>query len=154
MVDLTGSSDPANRLTFMIAILNSVDAKVNHFDGLRQRNLALAMAIFAGLSTFALRAGDRLQATLTALALGILMGLLWVLDHRLDRYNCGWQQTRRGLLNAIQEVLNHPDDEVSFLRYDASGERHASLRGLKSVLHLLLLVGALCLLAYTLAWRR
>jgi len=79
MIDLKGSKDPRNRLTLMTALLSSVDAKVNHFDGLRQRNLVLAMAIFAGLSGFSLRADHGLQAVLTALALVILMALFWCL---------------------------------------------------------------------------
>ena len=150
MIDLKGSKDPGNRLTLMTALLSSVDAKVNHFDGLRQRNLVLAMVIFAGLSGFSLRADHGLEAALTALALGILMALFWALDHKLDRYNCGWQHTRSKTIRALQAVVNQPEEDVSFPRYDASAERHASIRGLKSMLHGLLLAGAVCLMIYTL----
>lgn len=149
MIDLNGSDDPGNRLTLLTALLASIDNKINHFDGLRQRNLILAMAIFAGISTFSLSASDQVQAVLTAVALMILMGLLWVLDHKLDRYNCGWQYTRSGTIRAMQAVVNQPKDDVSFPRYDVAGENHASRRGLKSLMHFLLLVGAVCLMGYT-----
>ncbi len=150
MIKLKATADLQQRVSLMTTLLNSADAKVNHFDSLRQRNLMIALAIFAGLSSFILRTPYDLPALFTSCALIVLMVLFLVLDHRLDRYNRGWQGTRARVVRAMRDVINDPSTDLSFPQYDAGGERFATLKGLKSTIHTLLIAGAILIFSFVL----
>ena len=153
MIELKASARLEQRISLITTLLNNADVKVNHFDGLRQRNLVMAMAIFAGLAGFTLRAPSSLQAIVTASALIVLMIAFLVLDHRLDKYNCGWQGTRKKFVRALRDVVNNPNDMVSFPQYHWRGERFATTTGLKSTIHVLLIAGSILILSYE-CWLR
>lgn len=43
-----GLTSLRDRVSFVTTLLNSAESKVNHFHGLRQRNLMVAIAVFSG----------------------------------------------------------------------------------------------------------
>ena len=139
---LSGDSDHGQRVAFVTVLLESADSKINHFDSLRQRNLVISLGIFAGISGFAWNQPRPLEAGLMWGTLTLLMIAFLLLDRRLSIYSHGWQRTRRNLIRVLAEVIEEKGSSVTFHAYDADGERLARWIGLKSILHLLLAIGA------------
>ncbi|MCG8454725.1 MAG: hypothetical protein MI919_00480 [Holophagales bacterium] len=135
MITLRGDVDPQHRLTFLLSLRDHAAQKINHFDGIRDRAVGLALALFAAASGFALRAPSRTVAIVTASSLVLLMAIFFVSDRALHRYSHGWQSTRRILTGKIAEVLNDPSAEISFPRYDHAAAK-VGIRGLRSARHL------------------
>lgn len=140
-VELKGAANEGYRINFITTLLNNAESKVNHFDGLRQRNLTIALAIFAGMFAFTMQSSNDLRALSTSVALTVLMIIFFILDHRIDKYSSGWQETRTDLIESLQTVINDPEKDIKFLKYNKDGERNANLLGWKSILHFMLVIG-------------
>ncbi len=140
---LKGTSDVAangQRVSLVSGLADSCRSKVNHIDGLRQRNMSIALAIFAVLFGFGLRApGD--SAAFTALALVVLMLAFCLLDRRLHRMSHGWRSTAGRILAAAGDALNNPDQPVTFEVYRSAAEAKAEFDSLQPVLYYLLVLG-------------
>ena len=143
-IRLTGATDDSprtERFAFLMHLLDSAGAKVNHFDILRQRNLIAALAIFAGLAGLNLRLPSILAAVFGSVALCGVMAVFVIYDRRLHRYSEGWQGTRAMLAQHIQEVINHPEREITFIRYCSSFETNARALSLHPLFFFLLALG-------------
>ena len=143
---LTLAGEPENgrnsgRVEVITALLNNAEAKVNHFDNLRQGNLVVAIAIFSGLFGFGIQSDNSTVATLTALTLGVVMAIFHMLNHRFHKYSEGWQGTARHMARALAMAVSEPHEAVSFFRYRRASEQRAKQRGFHYWLYLLLTVG-------------
>ena len=143
-INLKGKSSQDHRLSFVTNLLNNAESKVNHFDGIRQRNLVVAIAVFSGLLGFIGKAPDEVTTWILSLSLIFIMGIFFVLDRRFRTYSHGWQKTRKNMTKCIEEIINSPEKEVSFLRYDVSGEKEEKTWSVISILYLLLIIGGIC----------
>ncbi len=141
---LRASTDPirrAEQLTLLTTLLNNCETKISHFDSLRQQNLMIALAIFAGLFGFGVSSKGMAATWLVTGALVTLMTVFWLLDHQHHKYSEGWQGTRRSLTRSFVQTINEPESDIRFLRYDVSAERRTRLLGWQPGLYLLLLLG-------------
>ena len=86
-IELKGSANKDHRIAFITTLLNNAESKVNHFDSLRQRNLVIALAVFAGLFGFTLRAQNDLRALFPSAALTMIISIFMLLDYRLHKYS-------------------------------------------------------------------
>jgi hypothetical protein len=71
------------------------------------------------------------------------MAMFLVLDRRFWLYSGGWQKTRKNMIHCIGDIINDPKKDVSFPRYDPSGEKENRARSVISILYVVLLVGGL-----------
>ena len=136
------ASETANghRLNFLSGLIDHCQTKVNHIDGLRQRNMSIALAIFAVLVGFGLRASGHLPAVFTASALFALTLTSCLLDRRLHKWSHGWRGTAHGMLTAAKNALNEPVEPISFERYRSTSEAEAELFSLLPILYYILVL--------------
>jgi len=137
-----GPRDPS-QVAFMTSLLGQHEAKINHFDTIRQQNLWFALAAFGALVGFATKVTSVPGIVGLTIALLALMLLFFLMDHRYHRYSQGWQGTRRSVVLAIAAALKDSSSDVRFLRYDVEAERTTRVRGWHSRIYLLLIAGAL-----------
>jgi hypothetical protein len=131
----------AQRISVLTLALNLAEAKVNHFDSLRQNQMTIAILIFAGLFGFGLKATDRMSSMATSIALVVLMAIICALDRRLHKLGHGWRSTGKHLLIQIGQAVNNPNSQITFERYRASSEAQAEWFSLQPVLYYLLILG-------------
>lgn len=125
----------------MTTLLNNAESKVNHLDSLRQRNLMIALGIFAGLIGFAPPGENSLMTFLVPVALLLIIILFWYVDHLLHKYSEGWQTTLITLAFKLGELINEPTKDVTFPPYDRGKER-AKLYGPSARVYIFLAFGA------------
>lgn len=133
--------DNHQRVTVFPSLLDCAVKMLMHIDGLRQRNIAIALGIFAGLFGFGLKFAGTINAFYASLALTLLMGIFAVLDRRLHMFVHGWRQTRRQFIDCLAQAINDKSQAVSFARYRRDGERRAEWLSLQPVTYYLLVVG-------------
>ncbi len=63
------------------------------------------------------------------------------LDSRFRRYSHGWQETSKKMIHSIENVVNHPNDDVAFPRYDEDGENTDRHWSVISWLYVVLFIG-------------
>lgn len=142
-IELKGNSSQENRISFITTLLNNAESKVNHFDGIRQRNLVVALAVFSGLSSLIVKASSNLIAIFISISLSTVMWMFFVLDRRFRLYSHGWQKTRKNMISSIKVIINDPNKDVTFPMYDASGEKEHRFRSVISILYIVLFAGSL-----------
>ncbi len=147
MTEMTLKGDPtgdrnSHRVSYLTTAVNNAETKVNHLDNMRQKNFTIALVIFAGLFGFALKTVQTFSPLLTAGALLLLMLLFTTLDRRLHRMSHGWQETRKIFMFRLTDVINNPQDDVTFVRYYSEAERKAQWFSLLPVLYYVLVVGS------------
>jgi hypothetical protein len=138
------------RIGFLSTMLNNTEAKMNHIDGLRQTNMNIAAIIFAGMFSFGFQSSVRAFRPFSLAALALVMLVFTLLDRRLHRYQHGWRKTRRHFVEALRDVINNPNDDVTVQRYYQDGEKEAERFALQPVLYYMLTLAAAVALLLTL----
>jgi len=144
VLSFLGTATPAEndtRASCLTAILGAVVSKENHVDDLRQRDVAVALVVFAGLFGFGLKTSQELNPAWTSMALTLLMLVFCMLDRRLHRSSHGWRRTRFALMGRLADAVNAPRQEVSFLRYDAAAEMGAEWWSVQPMIYYALILG-------------
>ncbi len=140
---LEGTQNARNngdRLSIMRDYHDVCISKVNHIDSLRQRNMSIALVIFAILFGFGLKSPGMLPALFAALALSVLMLTFCLLDRRLHSMSHGWRSTGHGVLTVLGKATNSPNEPVEFSRYIGEAEKNAEWWSLQPVLYYMLVV--------------
>lgn len=138
-----GGEGNDERVTVLTKLLDIVFAKENHIDSLRQRNITIALAIFAGLFGFGLGSPEGTKACFASLGLSVLMLVFTILDRRLHMFSHGWRRTRWELTSRLSDVINDPSLDVSFLRYYSEAETTAEWHTLQPVIYYFLVLGGI-----------
>lgn len=134
--------DNQQRIEFLKAMLNNAELKMNHIDGLRQRNMNIAIIIFVGMYGFVLQSSLQIFHPLCFVVLTLAMFVFTLLDRRLHRFQHGWRKTRRHFVEALRDVINSPNNDVNVQRYYEEGEQEAEKFSLQPVLYYLLIITA------------
>jgi hypothetical protein len=82
-----------DRVTAVATLANHVAASKQHVDGVRQRNVTIALAIFAALFTFGLRSSAVTNAFLSSCALTVLMLMFAATDRKYHLLSHGYRET-------------------------------------------------------------
>ena len=137
--------DHESRITFLTAMLNNAEVKMNHFDKLRQTNMNIALVIFAGMCGFAFQTALPSFRQFSFVALALVMVIFCLLDRRYHRFQHGWRRTRKQITLALTAGISQPQEDVTVDRYYPEGENRAEVFSLQPVLYYLLAAAALCL---------
>ena len=127
-------------------MLNNAEVKMNHIDGLRQRNMNIAAIIFAAIFSFGLQSSVHAVRPFSLTGLTLIMLVFSLLDRRLHRFQHGWRKTRRRFVEALRDIINKPNDDVAVQRYYEEGEKEAERFALQPVLYYMLTLAAAVLL--------
>jgi hypothetical protein len=150
-IPLKSSANNQPRIDFLTVMLNNAEAKMNHIDGLRQRNMSIAAIIFGGMFSFAFQSTVSTFRPLSLAALTLIMFVFTLLDRRLHRFHHGWRETRGHFVEAIRDVINDPNNDITVQRYYQEGEEEAEWGTLRPILYYLLVVAAIVALSLLLA---
>jgi hypothetical protein len=131
----------ATRVACLTAILEMVVSKEHHIDDLRQRHVAVALIVFAGLFGFGLKTSQNVNPLWMSAALTLLMLVFCILDRRLHMFSHGWRRTRSALIRRVADAANNPSQDVSFLRYDAPAEWLAEWWSVQPMIYYALVLG-------------
>jgi hypothetical protein len=145
----TEGTSNADRVAILTALVGGAMEKEQHIDGLRQRNITVALAAFAGLFGFGVTALGGSHTIIVTVALTAVMVVFTLLDRRLHKYSHGWRRTRRELTLRLAEAANGPARDVTFHIYYSEAEKTAEWHSLQPVIYYFLcLGGALSFVAF------
>lgn len=141
-ITLKGTADFSSRIQLLRDLHDSTAEKVNRTDSIRQNNLVLATAVFAGLMSFALTLHNWSSQCVVSAALFVLMTILCLWDRRWHKTKHGWDETRKTAYAMMAQLINSPTDDVTFPRYDSDGENDAQWGSLLPMIYYLMILGA------------
>jgi hypothetical protein len=139
----TGATGNDGRVGLLTTLANLTLAKETHIDGLRQRNITIALAVFAGVFSFRLASQDVTTGFFASVALTALMVFFTVLDRRLHMFSHGWRHTRWEITDRLAQVINAPTGTADFFRYYPEAEKDAEWGALQPVIFYCLVVGGI-----------
>jgi hypothetical protein len=122
---LKGTSDVGRRIDILTLLYTKAEAKVNHSDMFRQRNMNYALVIFAGFMALGGKLDGHLPQVVVSITLLILMLIFCVWDRRWHKTKHGWEYSSLLFYQKLGEVNNEPDKDVAFQSYYVEGERTA-----------------------------
>jgi len=134
----TGNDD---RVTAVVTLIESAKAWTQHIDGLRQRNITIALAVFAGLFGFGRGHLGTGKAVVTSVALAGLMLAFTLIDRKLHKLTHGWRESWWKLGDSLAEVVNGSGDAVKAPKYCVEAEKNAEWWSLQPVVYYCLVVG-------------
>ncbi len=139
---LSGNSDITKRIDLLTNYIKLSEEKVNHLGSYRQKNLSIALIIFAGLFSYGSQmSSSSSQILVSSILLSIMIAFcLW--DRRFHRYCHGWANTRKILTARLIDILNDKENSVSFTRYDKKSEAEAEWFSLQPILFYFLIIGS------------
>ena len=143
IINLKGNSNQEFRTSFITNLLNNAESKVNHLDGIRQRNLVVALAVFSGLFSFIMKSPDSKIALSITISLTTIMGMFFLLENRFRQYSRGWQKTKKNMVKCLEDIINNPEKDVSFPKYDISGESEQRSPSIIFKIYIVLILGCI-----------
>ena len=84
-----------------------------------------------------------------AIALLVIMIVFCLLDRRTHTYIHGWRATEKQFMELLSNLINKPEEDVSYLRYIKEGEKTAELFALQPIIYYLLDASAIINLVYS-----
>lgn len=142
--ELNGSDEAKNvqnRIDFLRNALNNAETKINHIDGMRQKNLNFALILFAGLYGLGLKFSDKISSPFILSTIVVLLMLIFCLiDRRLHRLSHGWRSTGKLRVKSISQTTNKPDTNLNYPSYDRNGMKKAELFSLQPVVFYILII--------------
>ena len=142
-ITLLGSSDIEHRLQVLSTLFNQAEEKINHFDESRQRNLNYALVIFAGLFGLGVGLSNHVYQLYISVIIFTVMCIFCLWDRRLHRFTHGWQISSSTFCMKTSEVINRPDQDITFLRYQVDGEKKAEWFSFQPMIFYALILGGL-----------
>lgn len=112
-----------DKVQFVTKLYDHASEKINHFDQLRQRNLALALVAFSAVLAFVAKSNDPVFQSLICLGVSIMMIVFIRLDDRLHRYTHGFRSSMYVFSKVIRDLLNKEERDVAFYKYNSEGEK-------------------------------
>lgn len=148
LIELNGDSSIDHRIDYVKTLFSKADSTISHLDGIRQRNLVIALGIFGGCFGFMISSPTWHQAVAYPIVNGFFMLIFYIRDHNLHKYSEGWQKTRWKLSIDLANIINNPAETTYILRYDKSGEERVNKKvGWTKRIYILLVVGGFASLA-------
>ena len=142
-ITLLGSSNIEHRLQILTALYSQAEEKINHIDESRQRNMNYALVIFAGLFGLGIGLNNVVYQLYISTAIFIVMCIFSLWDRRLHKFSHGWQSSSSTFCVKISEVINSPDQDITFLRYQVDGEKKAEWFSFQPMIFYALVLGGL-----------
>jgi len=148
---LFGSDEVKNfdqRIAFLTKLFEKADQKGDHITGLRQKNLNLALVIFAAVITYTMGQQSSVYSFAIAVALLCMMIIFALLDRRFHKFVHGWRASRKLIAKKIIKLLNDPSSDIYCYPYLKSAEKDAEKDSLQPLIFYFLILGALGHLTY------
>ena len=124
-ITLKGSSDLGHRIELLTVLFNKAEEKVKHSDMFRQRNMNYSLVIFGALMALGIKLDPFLSRGIISGTLFVLMVIFCLWDRRWHRTKHGWDYSGRMYYQKMQEIVNEPNQDISFKLYYTEGERTA-----------------------------
>ena len=140
-ITLLGSSDVEHRIDMLSLLFNQAQEKINHIDESRQRNMNYALVIFVGLVGLGIGLDNRVYQLFISAIISIVMFVFCLWDRRLHKISHGWQSSSFTFCRKIGEVINSPDQDITFPRYRADAEKRAECFSFRPMIFYALVLG-------------
>ena len=138
---LPTSLEPEEKLRIISDVYRKIEDMIMHIDSLRQRNLNLALIIFAGLFGFGAKVVNTINPLFISVTLTILMLIFLLIDRKFHVYSHGFQGASYTLIHKMSEIRNGED--VVFEKYDFNFAKTAEWASLQCIIHFSLIAGGL-----------
>lgn len=135
------SLETEQKLKILTEIYNKSEETVMHFDNLRQRNLNLALIIFAGLFGLGIKVDIKEYQFILSIAITFLMIIFFIIDYKFHKRTHGFRGAANKLIKNMSEIENMT--EVKFQNYDNNYANKAELNSLHSIIYYALILGGL-----------
>jgi len=129
-----------DKMKILCQVYNVVEQMIMHFDTLRQRNLNLAVVIFAGLCGLAVKLGSDVNQEVIPLAIMGIMLIFFLIDRKYHVYSHGFQGSSYQLIHKMAEVYN--GNAIEFDKYDYSYAKTAEWFSLQAIVYYFLIAAA------------
>lgn len=150
---LSGETDPGSitrRQGLLDTLFKDARDKGIEIAQLRQKNLNLAIIIFAALFTFSFRFSTGWYSVAVSAALVFIMGVFSILDRRFHKFIHGFRASERHLTGTMVALLNEPSSDLVFRRYISAGKKTAEWRAWQPIITYALVVVSVFHLIYCL----
>ena len=142
-ITLKASSTNINQRIDLLTLLHDrAVEKVNHSDTFRQRNMNYALAIFAALVAVGVRLDGWLSHAIVSGTLFSLMVIFCVWDRRWHKTKHGWDHSSYEFYKKLRDIINDPNQDVSYQLYYVEGEPKAEWFSLQPIVFYFLIAAS------------
>ena len=124
-ITLKGSSDIGQRIELLSMLFSKAEEKVRHSDTFRQRNMNYSLVTFGAFMALGIRFDPFISRGILSGTLFVLMVIFCSWDRRWHKTKHGWDYSSRVYFQKMQEMVNDPDQDISFKLYYLEGEQSA-----------------------------
>jgi hypothetical protein len=142
-ITLLGSSNVEHRLQILSALYSHAEEKINHIDDSRQTNMNYALVIFAGLFGLGIGLNNLVYQLYISTTILIVMCIFCLWDRRLHELSHGWRSSSSTFRVKTSEVINNPDQDITFPHYRADDEKKAEWFSFQPMIFYTLVLGGL-----------
>jgi len=142
-ITLKASVDINRRIETLTLLFNKAEAKVNHADMYRQRNMNYCLVIFAGLIALGVNLNEYIAQVIISSTLLVFMLIFCIWDRRWHKVKHGWQGTAVTAYRNICNLTNNNDVEISFYLYEVDYEAKAEFDSWQPIVYYTLLASSL-----------
>lgn len=100
------------RIAFLIKLYEKAGERGAQLNAMRQRNLNLAIVIFAAMFTFTIKFSGGLYSIFVSLALLCIMIVFCLFDRRIHKFIHGWRKTRIMFIEKITDAINNSKQDI------------------------------------------
>ncbi|KAF0145312.1 MAG: hypothetical protein FD156_1143 [Nitrospirae bacterium] len=140
---LKGSADLGRRIELLAALYTKAEEKVNHSDMFRQRNMNYSMVIFGALMTVGIKLDDLLSRAIVSGTLFALTVIFCFWDRRWHKTKHGWDYSSSIYYKKMEEMVNEPNNDITYKLYYVEGERSAEWFSFQPVVFYFLIIASL-----------
>lgn len=137
---LSKELDKDDKMKILCQVYNVIEQMIMHFDTLRQRNLNIAVVIFAGLFGLAVKLGSDVNQAVIPLAIMSIMLIFFLIDRKYHVYSHGFQGPSYQLIHKMAEV--NSENTIEFDKYDCECAKTAEWFSLQAIVYYFLIAAA------------
>ena len=142
-ITLLGSSDVENRIDLLRALFDQSDGSLKHVADWRQRNMNVALIIFLGLLGFGIQQDELVYQLSSSISVFIIMSVFAFWDRKLHKSSHVLHATRDTFGILMSQVINNPDQDISYHRYRSDCEKDAEWFSFQPIIYYLLILSGL-----------
>lgn len=148
-ITLSQKSDLQDRIALLKAFFDQSDVSVKHVTNWRQRNMNVALVVFFGLLSFGIKQEELSYQLYSSISIIAISSIFTFWDRNLHKQSHVLLATRDSFGELMAQIINNPDENLSFYRYRFECEKEAEWISFQPVVYyLLILSGILSIFAF------
>jgi hypothetical protein len=141
IITLTALLDDKYKIDILSTVYSKTEEMIMHYDNLRQRNLNIALIIFAGLFGLGIKTEPKNYQVLISIAIILLMLIFFRIDRKFHTRTHGFRGSTFKLLHKIGKIRE--GEEIKFEKFDDEYAKKAEWKSMHTVIYYFLIIGGI-----------